>query len=346
MRAAFRCPSNIALVKYWGKKEGGRQLPANASVSLTLGDLYTETSVEVAHGNVSGAPAFKFFLDGAPKPGFEPKLQAFFKNIWNDLSVLREQSFIIHSTNNFPHGAGIASSAAGFGALALCICRLQEQHSGKSFDDFYQKASETARLGSGSACRSMYAEPAIWGLHEAVPDSSDLHAVPFADRLHEEFSDLKDAVLIVDAGEKAVSSTAGHALLKGNPYADARFAHANQNLNAILGCMKDGQMRRFIHIVESEALQLHAMMMASNPYYVLMRPNTLAIIEELWKFREQSGLAVMFTLDAGPNVHILYRERDETAVRGFIDDRLRGYCDKGTYLCSVTGERPSEIHAR
>ena len=63
MRAAFRCPSNIALVKYWGKKEGGRQLPANASVSLTLGDLYAETIVEVAHGNVSGQPAFKFFLD-------------------------------------------------------------------------------------------------------------------------------------------------------------------------------------------------------------------------------------------------------------------------------------------
>jgi diphosphomevalonate decarboxylase len=341
-KTTFRCPSNIALVKYWGKKAGGTQLPANPSISLTLSDLYAETTVSLAHGNVSGKPAFSFLLDGKPKPSFEPKLNAFLQRIWNEFPLVRENHLHIESSNNFPHGTGIASSAAGFGALALCIVSLQQKVYG-SIDNATQLASNIARLGSGSACRSLYAAPAIWGTHPAISESSDLYAIPWTGAVAEPLNELMDAVLIVDDGEKKVSSTDGHALLGSNPYAATRFTTATENLNRILLALEKGNTRSFITIVESEALQLHAMMMVSSPYYILMRPNTLAVIEEIWAFREKSSLPVMFTLDAGANVHLLFPKLYKTEVTNFIEDRLLNFCKNRLYLCTNTGSAPVEL---
>lgn len=343
MKAAYRCPSNIALVKYWGKKEGGIQLPANPSVSLTLSDLYAETSIELVHGNVSGKPAFNVLVDGAPKPSFEPKIAAFLQRIFADFTVVQNHHLYIQTSNNFPHATGIASSAAGFGALALCICDLEQQVTGKMFPDFYREASRISRLGSGSACRSLYAQPGIWGSHGNIENSSDEYAIPFTDEIAAPLNNLMDAVLIVDAGEKKVSSTEGHSLLAGNPYAHKRFEVATQNLQRILDAMRKGSVRTFISIVESEALQLHAMMMVSSPYYLLMRPNTLAVIEKIWEFREKSGLPLMFTLDAGANVHLLFPEMYRSEIVHFIENELLVYCQNGKYLCSATGKGPAKL---
>ncbi len=343
MKTGYRCPSNIALVKYWGKKEGGVQLPANPSISLSLGDLYAETTVEIVSGNVSGKPAFDFLFNDAPKPSFTPKLESFFRRIWDDYELVQNHSLLIKSTNNFPHGTGIASSAAGFGALALCIYDLQQQLYPKA-DDMHREASRIARLGSGSACRSLYAQPAIWGVHESIAGSSDEFAIPFSGTISEEFRTLKDIVLIIDAGEKKVSSTEGHGLLQSNPYAAARYDVAKDNLGRICKAMESGSMHRFISIVESEALQLHAMMMVSNPYYVLMRPNTLAVIEKVWEFREKTSVPLMFTLDAGANVHLLFPDAYSSQVTNFIQDNLLSYCQNGQYLCSTTGKAPEKLN--
>lgn len=343
MKASYRCPSNIALVKYWGKKDKGIQLPANPSISLTLSGLYTETTVTLAHGNVSGKPAFSFLFDGRIQKSFEPKLNAFLQRLWNDFSVVREHHLHIQTSNNFPHGTGIASSASGFGALALCICDLQQQVGGKMFDDFYRQASRVARLGSGSACRSLFAAPSVWGEYPEIAGSSDEYAVPVDFIPAEPLNNLMDAVLIVDEGEKKVSSTEGHALLDKNPYAQARFGTARADLAKLLDAMKKGNMRSFISIVESEALQLHAMMMASSPYYVLMRPNTLAIIEKIWEYREKTGTPIMFTLDAGANVHLLFPGVYKTEIVNFITSSLLVYCQKGQYLCTETGAAPRRL---
>lgn len=329
-------------MKYWGKKPGGTQLPANPSISLTLGDLYAETTIEIVSGNVSGQPAFDFLFDGQPRPSFVPKLEAFFRRIWDDYELVRNHRLFIHSTNNFPHGTGIASSAAGFGALALCVYDLQQQLYPKA-DDLHREASRIARLGSGSACRSLYAQPAIWGVHEDIPGSSDEYAIPFAGAIAPEFSDMMDAVLIVDAGEKKVSSTEGHGLLQNNPYAGARFEVARDNLLRICRAMESGSMHSFISIVESEALQLHAMMMVSNPYYILMRPQTLAVIEKVWAFREETGTPLMFTLDAGANVHLLFPTSVCEQVVNFIEGQLLSYCQNGQYFCSTTGKAPEKL---
>ena len=341
--ATWTCPSNIALVKYWGKKEGGIQLPANPSISFTLSDLYAKTTISLPHGNVSGKPAFSFLLDGKPQVSFHPKIEQFLSRIWNDFSVVREYHLHIESSNNFPHGTGIASSAAGFGALALCICDLQEQVSGHKLEDFYTQASTIARLGSGSACRSVFDGPAVWGETPASEGSSDYFAVPFSGVLHETFQEFCDAVLIIDESEKKVSSTEGHSLLVNNPYAQARYQVAAENLNRIADAMTKGNMRSFISIVESEAMQLHAMMMASSPGYILMRPNTLAVIEAVWNFREQHALPLMFTLDAGANVHLLFPKLYKEQIVNFIQSDLLSICKNGLYLCSDIGKGPEKL---
>lgn len=342
MKSTYRCSSNIALVKYWGKKSGGIQLPANPSISFTLKDLYTETTVSTSGPNTSGKPEFDFLFEDQPKPSFIPKLTDFFERIWNEFSVLRAFRLQINTSNNFPHGTGIASSASGFGALACCLAELEEFHNGLKVTT--EQVSKTARLGSGSACRSMYEAPAIWGFHPDIAGSNDEFAIPFNSVVHDKFKNMMDAVLIIDAGEKSVSSTVGHGLLKGNPYAAARFGEATMHLAEICKAMENGDMDEFIRIVEQEALQLHAMMMMSNPYFILMRPATLSVIEAVWAFRRQTGVPLMFTLDAGANVHLLFPEACYQQVKNLVDGQLLDYCQNKQYFCSAIGSAPVKIH--
>ncbi len=332
----YQCPSNIALVKYWGKKSGGVQLPANASISWTLSNLFAKTTVSQ---EMASSLEVDFYLDGQLKENFVPKIKQFLDRIIPLAPELNNRKYTIHSTNNFPHGAGIASSAAGFGALALCFAELEGKFVSSS-EEFYARASEFARLGSGSACRSVYALPAVWGHHNDIPGSSDIHAVPFPFEIHENLKNWMDAVLIIDDGEKSVSSTEGHDLLKNHPYAEARFKQANTNLTRISECFVSGDVDTFMKIVESEALQLHAMMMSSEPYYLLVKPNTLAAIEKVWAFRRQTNTPVCFTLDAGANVHVLFPKSSEIQVKNFIETELLPYCKNQLYLCSDTGGLP------
>ncbi len=348
IRVGYQCPSNIALVKYWGKKEGGVQLPANPSISWSLGDLHATTTVEMVPRK--GEQAFVFTLAGESKPSFEPKIASFLTKIASDCPWLVDFTLHIDSQNNFPHGTGIASSAAGFGALSLCLAHIEQLllgdtslHTEVGGMNFWQRSSYLSRIGSGSACRSMFSRPAIWGETPAVAGSSNLFAVEIDAEVHPSLSYWKDVVLIVDDGEKSVSSSAGHALLTNHPYAEARFGQAQKNLEGIVLAMKNGDVKSFIEIVESEALQLHSMMMTSIPYYVLMRPNTLAIIEQIWRFREQTGLSICFTLDAGANVHFLYDGKIEETVMNFVNNTLLPYCKNGQYLCSDTGKSPVQM---
>jgi diphosphomevalonate decarboxylase len=341
VKSTFRCSSNIALVKYWGKKSGGMQLPANPSISFTLKDLYTETTVSVTGPNNSGNPEFEFFFQGQPKPSFVPKLTDFFNRIISEFSVIKEFVIKIESSNNFPHGTGIASSASGFGALACCLTELEMMHTGKPVSIF--ETSKAARLGSGSACRSMFAAPAIWGVHQDINDSSDDFAIPAPFAIHDVFNNMMDAVLIVDAGEKSVSSTVGHGLLKDNPYAAPRYGEATLHLSELCAALETGDMKTFIRVVEQEALQLHAMMMLSNPYFILMRPATLSVIEAVWAFRAETGIPLMFTLDAGANVHLLFPKVNYQQVKNLIDHQLLIYCQNNQYFCSDLGSAPIKI---
>ncbi|MTE26409.1 diphosphomevalonate/mevalonate 3,5-bisphosphate decarboxylase family protein [Winogradskyella ouciana] len=348
-------PSNIALVKYWGKKDN--QIPENPSISFTLSNCKTIT--EVTYTKKEGDDfSFDVYFEGEKNEAFKPKIQTFFERIESYIPFLRDYHFKIETSNTFPHSSGIASSASGMSALALCLMSIEEKlkndviqschpepvegDSEESQNYFNKKASFLARLGSGSACRSIEGELVVWGENEST-ESSDLFGIKFNGEVHSNFKNYQDTILLVDKGEKQVSSTVGHKLMFGHPFAKERFAQAHKNLANLKEVFASGDLKAFVKIVESEALTLHAMMMTSIPYFILMKPNTLEIINKIWKFREETNSNICFTLDAGANVHVLYPSEEKETVLDFIKKELAAYCQNEHYICDHTGLGANQI---
>lgn len=342
-RITWSSPSNIALVKYWGKKE--HQIPENPSISFTLDHCKTITTLSYTSKASPNEFSFEVFLDGEEKRDFKPKIETFFKRVELYLPFLRTYHFKIETSNTFPHSSGIASSASGMSALALCLMSVEEELSEKFSESYFkQKASFLARLGSGSACRSIEGDLIVWGTHKEINGSSDLYGVKYPAEVHENFRNYQDTILLVDKGEKQVSSTVGHGLMHGHPYANRRFDQAHENMSELMTVFKEGHLNRFIEIVESEALTLHAMMMTSMPYFILMKPNTLEIINKIWSFRQQTQSKICFTLDAGANVHVLYPENEKENVLDFIKNELVVYCQNEQYICDQIGFGAQLLH--
>ena len=333
-KTAWRSPSNIALVKYWGKY--GRQLPSNPSVSFTLKNAHTNMRMNYQPGNGQVV----LFFEKERNTAFELRITQFIKSIEDIYPFLQGLNLEIHSDNSFPHSAGIASSASAMSALALCLCSIERQVFGglTTEAEFLQKASYLSRLASGSACRSVYPKLGQWGDHEKIQGSTNSFAIDVSDAVDPIFHTFKNSILIASAKEKSVSSSAGHQLMENNPYAAVRFKQAKDNLAKLMKAMKEGDINVFIQIVEEEALTLHALMMTSTPSYVLMKPDSLVLIEKIRAYREKTGLPVCFTLDAGPNLHVLYPEHIATQVQAFIKEECQLYCENGLIIEDEVGE--------
>lgn len=328
------CPSNIALIKYWGKYAS--QIPANPSISYTLNHCNTQTSMEF----LANEPfSVQTFLAGKEEIKFAEKIEKYFQNIEPYLPWILKGRYIIKTENTFPHSSGIASSASGFGAIASCLMELDElfRTENQESGDKTKKASFLARLGSGSACRSLYNGLVVWGKTDEVEGSSDLYAVKYPDsEIHPIFKNFNDWVLLIHEGQKTVSSTVGHGLMNTNPYAERRFQEARENFVPLKEILKTGNLEKFITLVEHEALTLHAMMMMSEPAFILMKTGTLEVINKLWKFREETGNPLFFTLDAGANVHLLFPENESSeAIKNFIENELLQHTQKGGVVKDV-----------
>lgn len=335
----WRCPSNIALVKYWGKY--GNQLARNPSISFTLDRAATDTSLHYKAREKQTAEAdVALYLDGAFNAAFSQRTAAFFTKLYPIYPFLQQLSFRIETSNSFPHSAGIASSASGMGALACCLVDLEEQlfEPIKEPQARWQKVSYLARLGSGSACRSVFAEAAVWGTLSDLAASSPDYACPIAEELHPNFKAYHDDILLISTGEKSVSSSAGHNLMDNSPYADARYHQATRRCDEMLQILRNGDLERFGTIVESEALTLHALMLAAQPPYMLLEPNTITAIRMLQQWRQETQQPLYFTLDAGPNLHLLYPDNIADAVRPFIREQLLPLTANGRYIADQMGQ--------
>lgn len=343
--SCWKSPSNIALVKYWGKK--GNQIPANASLSIALSEAYTITRMKAVKAEAGKGPGVVFRFEGELNEAFGARIESFLKSVLPQLTYLADVNLEIESGNNFPHSAGIASSASAMSALALCLCSIENYLKEGPTDqqDFLRKVSSISRIGSGSACRSVYGGISIWGKHPSVDGSNDEYAVPLPFELHPLFTGIHDTILIVDPGQKKVSSSVGHNLMKGHAFAEARFNQANTNLTAILVALKQGDWDNFSLITENEALSLHAMMMTSRPGYLLMHPNSLEIIDRVAGFRKQTGAAVCFTLDAGPNIHLLYPANEVEKIKPLIEE-LKQYCYNGAAIEDKMGSGPQKLNCK
>lgn len=323
-KIAWRSPSNIAFIKYWGKY--GIQYPKNPSLSMTLDKCATETSITLMPKENDRERDFTFLFHGKENKAFSKRIDTYLKSLRPFLSFFGDYKLLISSENSFPHSTGIASSASAMSAMALCLSSLEQRYAGNSEKDFYRQASQMARLGSGSAARSLYKGYSLWGETALVSNSSNDYAIEFSEDVHEDFLCMKDAVLIINKEQKAVSSSVGHSLMEGHPYSEQRFKQANDNLASLLKVFKSGDFEEFAFILENEALSLHAMMMTAKPWYTLLSPNTITAIQRIRDFRNETNTKIAFTLDAGPNIHIIYPGSEELKVSEFINSELLILC--------------------
>ena len=337
----MQAPSNIALVKYWGKR--AVQLPQNpnASFTLSVARTITELSWKRRDARERVPVGVALFYDGQPRTDFANRVARYLESLLPIYPFLGQLDWTVRTRNTFPHGAGIASSASAMAAIAACLVALEEQW----FEvlpegEHRRKASYLARLGSGSAARSVFAKAAAWGTSLSLEGSSDEYALPLADQLHPTFHDYQDTILLVSDAEKAVSSSAGHGLMEGQAYAKTRYEIANRRFTRLLAILKRGELDDFCTLVEADALDLHALMMQSTPPYILMEPNTIAVVKAVRRFRESSKLPVCFTLDAGPNVHLLYPKAVTAEVDAWLKAEVTHLLPQGSILDHV-GDGPS-----
>jgi diphosphomevalonate decarboxylase len=340
---SWRSPSNIALVKYWGKKKG--QIPENPSISITLSRSFTETILEYFPSGKNKGILKRFSFEERDAGPFEARIKSFLKDAGSLYPFMDDFDLSIKSSNSFPHSSGIASSASAMSSLALCLTSLERRliNSPTDDDSFFRKASYAARLGSGSAARSVYPGFVLWGKVPEIPFSANEFAVPVNDLIHDNFKDLRDAVLLVDDSPKSVSSSTGHVLMQSNPWAGVRYREARSNTTRLLEALSCGDLDEFVIIVETEALTLHAMMMCSEKGYLLLRPGTLEIIEKVREFRRSADVPVAFSLDAGPNIHLIYPGSYYSQVKEFIEGQLLGHCKNGEWIDDFAGSGPLEL---
>ena len=339
---SWESPSNIALVKYWGKNPD--QTPKNPSISFTLSDCKTKTSVTFKRiEKKSDEIDFDLIFEGNKNTSFRPKIVKFFSKIQNYCPYLLNYHLLISSSNSFPHSSGIASSASSMSALSLCIMSLEKKLTTIDDDFFFKKASFISRIGSGSACRSIYGGVNFWGKHKALNNSSDLYSIKLNKNISPKFNNYRDVILLIDEKEKEVSSSVGHELMNNNPFSKVRFATANNNIINLIRILKSGDLIDFCELVESEALMLHSLMMNSNPSYILMKPETLTVIKSIQDFRKESDIPVCFTLDAGANVHVLFPDKFSSEVMTFIKKHLSSLCKNGKFISDSIGLGPKQI---
>jgi diphosphomevalonate decarboxylase len=302
MEKATACANaNIALVKYWGNVDQRLRLPANASLSMNLAGLTSTTTV--AFDAMLEADAI--VLDGRPlADDSQARVVEHLERVRN-LAGLGERARVV-SRNSFPSGAGLASSAAGFAALSLAATAA----AGLALSQ--RELSALARLGSGSACRSVPGGFVEWRPARQHEDSYGVSIAP------PDHWVLADVIAIVASEHKEVGSTSGHALADTSPLQAARVASTPARFEACRAALLAQDFERLAPVVELEALTMHAVMLTSTPPLIYWAPATVRLIEEVQAWRAE-GLPVAFTIDAGPNVHCLC----PLEVAGQVEERLQ-----------------------
>ena len=292
---------NIAFIKYWGNRDHQARIPSNGSLSMNLAGLTTRTTVAFR----PDLPADRLILHGNDIRG------AALARVQAVLDRVRAQTGLnwhaeVRSENNFPTGAGIASSASAFAALAVAAAHAA------GWQASTKDLSRLARLGSGSACRSVPAGFVEW---LAGASDEDSYAISIAPPKHWA---LADCIAIVSSAHKAVGSTQGHRLAETSPLQQARVADAPRRLRLCREAVLQRDFAAFAEVVEADCHIMHAVMQTSRPPLIYWEPATLAVMHAVRRWRGE-GLPVAYTIDAGPNVHVLCPQKHAAAVRSRLE---------------------------
>lgn len=296
MKTKAYAPANIAFIKYWGKTNEALRLPANASISMNLSNCYTETEVEFKEDLNEDT----VLIDGRKLTGEEKERTVKHLDRIRKIAKLKLKARV-ESKNNFPKKAGIASSASGFAALSLAASKA----AGLNLSE--KELSILARLGSGSACRSVPDGIVEWKKGENSRSSYAVSLYP------SDYWDLRDIVVVVGEKEKKIGSTEGHSLAESSPFYKERIKGMAEKITNIKKALKKKDFVVFGEIVEREALNMHAVMMTSNPPLIYLSSKTFTVIDLVHQLKEK-GIGCYFTIDAGPNVHLLCEGKNEARI--------------------------------
>jgi diphosphomevalonate decarboxylase len=285
--ATAQSSPNIAFIKYWGNRDNALRLPVNGSISMNLNGLFTRTTVSFQ----PSLPFDELIINGHEVTGKGLQRVSYILDLVRGMAGIKENAEVM-SENNFPAGAGIASSAAAFAALALASSRA----AGLTLSE--AQLSRLARRGSGSASRSIPSGFVEWKMGTGDDDSVAISIAP------PEHWDLVDCIAIVNAGHKKTGSTEGHALAGTSPLQNARVADTPRRLDICRHSILKKDFETFANIIELDSDIMHSVMMTSNPPLMYWQAATVDIFHAVREWRA-SGLPVGYTVDAGPNVHVI-----------------------------------------
>lgn len=306
-------PSNIALIKYMGKKDSQSNLPDNPSLSYTLGNLLSTVQLETIS-------LHKDIWEPLDIPGTAPFLLSTKgqERFLQHLARLKQYfnydgNFVVKSSNNFPHSSGLASSASSFAALTKCavlaLCELTQTPL-LSIDE----QAKLSRQGSGSSCRSFYAPWALW--QEDEVKSVEL---PYKELLHE--------VIVISGKEKEVSSSDAHKRVKTSPLYATRSHKAEERLQCLLKAFMAKDWASAYTLCWAEFQDMHLLFSSCAEPFSYMTEKSLAVLKNLEHFWEKNGDGPLVTMDAGPNIHLLYRLDQAELASRFKQDYLVGHYD-------------------
>ena len=299
--ATAQASPNIAFIKYWGNRDNTLRLPMNGSISMNLDGLYTRTTVSFQ----PSLPFDELIINGHEVMGAGLNRVSYILDIVRGMADIHDRAEIM-TENNFPSGAGIASSASAFAALALAGCAAAGLNPGE------QELSRLARRGSGSAARSIPGGFVEW---QAGESEDDCFAFSIAEPDHWK---LVDCVAVVSASHKKTGSTEGHSIAPTSPLQAARVKDAPRRLEICRNAILDRDFNAFASIVELDSDMMHAVMMTSTPALHYWKPASLEVMTKVRAWRAE-GLPACYTVDAGPNIHVICPETEAH----MIDKRLR-----------------------
>jgi diphosphomevalonate decarboxylase len=288
-------PSNIAFVKYWGKKNDILRLPANGSISMSLSGLATTTTVEF----LSSLTKDDITIDGQQIENEGKRVKIHLDRI-RKLASIKTYARVV-SQNSFPSSTGLSSSASGFAALTVAATKA----AGLTLSE--KELSILARLGSGSACRSIPDGFVEW--KDGSTDDSSYAVSIFPP----DYFDIVDIVALTNTGKKDIPTSEGMKLAHTSPFFQTRIAGMDKKLELCKTYIKNKDVKAFGDLVEQEALNMHAVMMTSNPPLLYWTANTIALMKEIQIWRT-TGLEAYFTVNTGQDIHVLCKSADAEAV--------------------------------
>ncbi len=299
MKASAIAPSNIAFIKYWGIKDKELRLPANGSISMNLSNLLTTTTVEFGDHFSEDV----VIIDGKQDAAQSIRVSLHLDRI-RKLGGIQSKAKVV-SENNFPTSTGLSSSAAGFAALTAAAAKAA------SLDLSEKELSILARLGSGSACRSIPDGITEWIAGESSESSYAVSLYP------PDYWEIMDVVAVISREKKEVSTSKGHTFAQTSPFFGTRLENVGEKIRLLKKYLAEKDFSGFGELVEAEALELHAIMMTSKPSLVYLRPETIEIMRRVREWRGQ-GLSVYFSLNTGQDIHIICQKSDFPSLQKLL----------------------------